>query len=109
MNAMASIKSGRDYLGNYRQVVSVLINSLVQVSRNLDQFTIGKSNFNFKISPLDGHLLEGQLFTLFKIKKSPPRNCHTSIPAFSINMQLSNVKIGHITKFCRRPRSKGQK
>ena len=40
MNAMASIKSGRDYLGNYRQVVSVLINSLVQVSKNLDQFTI---------------------------------------------------------------------
>lgn len=41
MNAMASIKCGRDYLaGNYRQVVNVLINSLIKVSRNLDEFTI---------------------------------------------------------------------
>ena len=40
MNAMASIKSGRDYLGYCGKVVSVLINSLVQVSKNLDQFTI---------------------------------------------------------------------
>ena len=37
---MASIKSGRDYLGYCGKVVSVLINSLVQVSKNLDQFTI---------------------------------------------------------------------
>ena len=34
---------------------------------------------------------------------------HTSTPAFSIQMLLSNVKIGHVTKFCRNPRSKGQK
>lgn len=39
MNAMASIKSGRDYLGNYKNVVGVLINSLIEVS-SMDQFTI---------------------------------------------------------------------
>ena len=49
------------------------------------------------------------MHTLFKIIKSPQWNCHTSIPTLSINMHLSNVKIDHMTKFCRRPRSKGQK
>ena len=39
MNAMASIKSGRDYLGNYKNVVGVLINSLIEVT-SMDQFTI---------------------------------------------------------------------
>ena len=57
------------------------------------------------------HYLEkhGLRATPFEIKKSPQWDCHSSIPAFSINMNLSNVKIGHITKFSRRPRSKCQK
>ena len=57
----------------------------------------------------EDHNRQGMYPTLFKIIKSPQWNCHTSIPALSIHMHFSNVKIGHMFKFCWHPGSKGQK
>ena len=47
--------------------------------------------------------------TLFKIANSLLLNWHSSIPIFSNHFNISNIKIGHMTKFCQHPRSRDQK